>query len=32
VRVAVVDKKQGCRLMFASDVGHNFIQKEEKKA
>jgi hypothetical protein len=23
--------KQGCRLLFASHIGHNVIQKEEKK-
>ena len=32
VRVTVVDKKQGCRLLFASHIGHNGIRKEEKKA
>jgi hypothetical protein len=32
VRVTVVDKKQGCRLLFASHVGRNIIGKEEKKA
>jgi hypothetical protein len=25
-------EKQGCRLLFASHIGHNFIRKEEKKA
>jgi hypothetical protein len=25
-------QKQGCRLLFASHVGHNVIRKEEKKA
>jgi hypothetical protein len=24
--------KQGCRLLFASHIGHNVIRKEEKKA
>jgi len=24
-------KKQGCRLLFASHIGHNVIRKEEKK-
>jgi len=24
--------KQGCRLLFASHIGHNVILKEEKKA
>jgi hypothetical protein len=23
--------KQGCRLLFASHIGHNVIRKEEKK-
>jgi hypothetical protein len=32
VRVTMVDKKQGCRLLFASHTGHNVIRKEEKKA
>jgi hypothetical protein len=31
VRVIMVDKKQGCRLLFASHIGHNVIGKEEKK-
>jgi hypothetical protein len=27
----MVDKnKQGCRLLFASHIGHNVIRKEEK--
>jgi hypothetical protein len=25
-------QKQGCRLLFASHIGHNVIRKEEKKA
>ena len=29
VRVTVVDKKQGCRLLFASHIDHNVIRKEE---
>jgi len=30
VRVTMVDKnKQGCRLLFASHIGHNVIRKEE---
>jgi hypothetical protein len=32
VRVTMVDKKQGCRLLFATHIGHNVIRKEEKKA
>jgi len=32
VRVTVVDKKKGCRLLFASHIGHNVTRKEEKKA
>jgi hypothetical protein len=24
--------KQGCRLLFASHIGHNVIRKEEKRA
>jgi hypothetical protein len=32
VRVTVVDKKQGCSLLFASHIGRNVIRKEEKKA
>jgi hypothetical protein len=32
VRVTVVDKKQGCRLLFASHIDHNVIRKREKKA
>jgi hypothetical protein len=32
VRVTVVDIKHGCHLLFASHIGHNIIQKEEKKA
>jgi len=32
LRVTVVDKKKGCRLLFASHIGHNVIWKEEKKA
>jgi hypothetical protein len=32
VRVTVVDKKKGCRLLFASHIGHIVIRKEEKKA
>jgi hypothetical protein len=32
VRVNMVGKKQGCRLLFASHIGSNAIQKEEKKA
>ena len=31
VRVTVVDKKQDCRLLFASHIGHNAFRKEEKK-
>jgi hypothetical protein len=27
----MVDKKQGCRLLFASHIGYNVIRKEEKK-
>jgi hypothetical protein len=25
-------QKQGCRLLFASHIGHNVIRKKEKKA
>jgi len=32
VRTTMVDKKQGCRLLFASHISHNVIRKEEKKA
>jgi hypothetical protein len=32
VRVTMVDKKQGCRLLFSSHIGHNVIRKEEKEA
>jgi hypothetical protein len=32
VRVTIVVKNQGCRLLFASHIGHNVIRKEEKKA
>jgi hypothetical protein len=32
VRVTVVDKKKGCRLLFDSHIGHNVVRKEEKKA
>ena len=32
VRVTMVDKNKGCRLLFASHIGHNVIRKEEKKA
>jgi hypothetical protein len=24
--------KQGCRLLLANHIGHNFVRKEEKKA
>jgi hypothetical protein len=27
----MVDKNKGCRLLFASHIGHNVIRKEEKK-
>jgi len=29
VRVTMVDKKQGCHLLFASHIGHNVIWREE---
>jgi hypothetical protein len=33
VRVTtMVDKKQGCRLLFGSHIGLNVIRKEEKRA
>jgi hypothetical protein len=32
VRVTVVDKNKGSRLLFASLIGHNVMRKEEKKA
>jgi len=32
VRATMVEKKQGCRLLFASHIGHNVIRKEETKA
>jgi hypothetical protein len=32
VRVTVVDKKQGLRLLCANHIGHNVIRKEENKA
>jgi hypothetical protein len=28
----MVDKKQGCHLLFASHIDHNVIQKEENKS
>jgi len=31
-RVSMADKKKGCRLLFASHISHNVIQKDEKKA
>jgi hypothetical protein len=31
-RVTMVDKKQGCRVLFASHIGNNIIRKEENKA
>jgi hypothetical protein len=27
----MVDKNKGCRLLFASHIGHNVIRKEENK-
>jgi hypothetical protein len=30
--MTMVDKKEGCRWLFASHIGHNLIRKEEKKA
>jgi hypothetical protein len=27
----MVDKKEGCRLLFASHIGHNVIRKDGKK-
>jgi hypothetical protein len=32
VRVTVVDKNKGSRLLFASHIGHNVMRKEDKKA
>jgi len=32
VRVTIVNKKKGSRLLFASHIGHNVIRKDEKKA
>jgi len=32
VRVTMVDKSKGCRLLFASHIGHNVIRKDEMKA
>jgi len=30
--VTMVDKNKGCRLLFASHIGHIVIRKDEKKA
>jgi hypothetical protein len=31
VRVTMVDKKHGCRLLFPSQIAHNLCEKKKRK-